>query len=213
MGVQGHKRVAAAGADVMATVDPVAEDVDFKSIKEVPLDAYDAVLACVPDQAKMIMLGYLLEHGKHVLVEKPILAEDETNIRHLRELAAANGAVCYTAYNHRFEPHFVRMKELITSGVLGRIYTLRMFYGNGTARLVRDSAWRDEGAGVLPDLGSQPEKLLEIIGDYDALIAGRPQAFVNNPDGAYQLFRIGDAVANRDIHAAIYDALRLMKDV
>jgi predicted dehydrogenase len=29
-----------------------------------------------------------------------------------------------------------------------------MFYGNGTARLVRDSAWRDQGAGVLPDLGS-----------------------------------------------------------
>src|SRR4029079_2916930 len=30
----------------------------------------------------------------------------------------------------------------------------RMFYGNGKARLVRDSAWRDQGAGVLPDLGS-----------------------------------------------------------
>jgi scyllo-inositol 2-dehydrogenase (NADP+) len=29
-----------------------------------------------------------------------------------------------------------------------------MFYGNGTARLVRDSAWRDQGAGVLADLGS-----------------------------------------------------------
>jgi predicted dehydrogenase len=29
-----------------------------------------------------------------------------------------------------------------------------MFYGNGTARLVRDSAWRDQGAGVLTDLGS-----------------------------------------------------------
>jgi len=29
-----------------------------------------------------------------------------------------------------------------------------MFYGNGTARLVRESDWRDEGAGVLPDLGS-----------------------------------------------------------
>jgi predicted dehydrogenase len=48
----------------------------------------------------------------------------------------------------------MRMKELIASGALGRIYTLRMFYGNGTARLVRDSSWRDEGAGVLPDLGS-----------------------------------------------------------
>ena len=49
--------------------------------------------------------------------------------------------------------------------------------------------------------------------DYDALINGRPQVIANNPDGAYQLFRIGDAVASRDIHAAIYDALRLMKDV
>ncbi|HJP00058.1 MAG TPA: FAD-dependent oxidoreductase, partial [Acidimicrobiales bacterium] len=61
------------------------------------------------------------------------------------------------------------------------------------------------------DLKAGSSNLGEV--DYDALIAGRPQAFVNNPDGAYQLFRIGDAVANRDIHAAIYDALRLMKDV
>jgi predicted dehydrogenase len=29
-----------------------------------------------------------------------------------------------------------------------------MFYGNGTARLVRESDWRDAGLGVLPDLGS-----------------------------------------------------------
>ncbi len=154
MGVQGHKRVAAAGDDVVATVDPVSGGVDFKAIEDVPLESYDAVLACIPDQAKMEVLGYLLEHSKHVLVEKPILAENEAMIHRLRELAEAGGAVCYTAYNHRFEPHFMRMKELITSRALGRIYTLRMFYGNGTARLVRDSAWRDKGAGVLPDLGS-----------------------------------------------------------
>jgi predicted dehydrogenase len=48
----------------------------------------------------------------------------------------------------------MRMRDLIASGKLGRIYSVRMFYGNGTARLVRDSAWRDIGAGVLPDLGS-----------------------------------------------------------
>ena len=45
--------------------------------------------------------------------------------------------------------------------------------------------------------------------DYGALIAGRPQEVVRNPDGIYQLFRIGDAVSSRNIHAAIYDALRL----
>jgi hypothetical protein len=34
-----------------------------------------------------------------------------------------------------------------------------------------------------------------------------------NPEGRFQLFRIGDAVAARNTHAAIYDALRLAKDI
>ncbi len=45
--------------------------------------------------------------------------------------------------------------------------------------------------------------------DVDALIAGLPQQIVTNPDGSYQLFRVGDAVSGRNIHAAIYDSLRL----
>jgi len=47
--------------------------------------------------------------------------------------------------------------------------------------------------------------------DHEALIAGRPQTVTRNPDGRYQLFRIGDAVAARNTHAAIYDALRLVR--
>jgi 2,4-dienoyl-CoA reductase-like NADH-dependent reductase (Old Yellow Enzyme family) len=49
--------------------------------------------------------------------------------------------------------------------------------------------------------------------DLDALRAGRAQDKVNNPEGGYQLFRVGDAVASRNIHAAIYDSLRLCKDL
>ena len=49
--------------------------------------------------------------------------------------------------------------------------------------------------------------------DYPALIAGRPQAIRTNPEGRFQLFRIGDAIASRNIHASIYDALRLVKDI
>lgn len=48
---------------------------------------------------------------------------------------------------------------------------------------------------------------------YDDLISGAPQSVERNPEGAYQLFRIGDAVAARNTHAAIYDALRLAKDL
>ncbi|SEW35646.1 hypothetical protein SAMN05444851_3124 [Aliiroseovarius sediminilitoris] len=49
--------------------------------------------------------------------------------------------------------------------------------------------------------------------DYEALIDGQPQTMDRNPDGTFQLFRIGDAVSARNTHAAIYDALRLVKDI
>ena len=41
--------------------------------------------------------------------------------------------------------------------------------------------------------------------------AGQPQKIVRNPEGKFELFRIGDAVSARNTHAAIYDALRLVR--
>lgn len=154
LGVQGHKRRSVAGSDFVATVDPVNPEAQYQSVQQVPVEHYDAALVCTPDEPKVEVLEYLLSRGKHVLVEKPLWAPTDADIGRLESLARKNKAVCYTAYNHRFEPHYVRMRDVITSGILGRIYHCRMFYGNGTARLVRDSAWRDQGAGVLPDLGS-----------------------------------------------------------
>lgn len=46
--------------------------------------------------------------------------------------------------------------------------------------------------------------------DYRALISGAQPYPAKNPDGAFTLMRLGDAVASRNIHAAIYDALRFM---
>jgi predicted dehydrogenase len=153
LGVQGRKRRATAGDDVVATVDPVAA-ADYVDVRQVPVSAYDAALVCTPDDAKLDLLEYLLGNGKHVLVEKPLLAADESRLRALAMLARRHRVACYTAYNHRFEPHLVRLKRLLDSGDLGAIHRARLFYGNGTARDVRQSAWRDRGLGVLGDLGS-----------------------------------------------------------
>ena len=49
--------------------------------------------------------------------------------------------------------------------------------------------------------------------DHDALINANTQNIVKNSGGEFQLFRIGDAVSARNTHAAIYDALRLLKDI
>jgi scyllo-inositol 2-dehydrogenase (NADP+) len=154
LGVQGRKRLAVAGEDAVATVDLFNPMAQYHRVQDVPLDVYDAALLCIPDEPKLEIVTYLLSHKKHLLVEKPFFASSSLALMQVKTLAEQTGTVCYTAYNHRFEPHFVRMKTLIDSGRLGRIYSVRMFYGNGTARLVRNSSWRDKGAGVLPDLGS-----------------------------------------------------------
>ena len=49
--------------------------------------------------------------------------------------------------------------------------------------------------------------------DYDALIYGQMQTSLRNPEGHFDVYRIGDAVSSRNTHAAIYDALRLLKDI
>ncbi|NVK36177.1 MAG: NADH:flavin oxidoreductase [Rhodobacteraceae bacterium] len=71
--------------------------------------------------------------------------------------------------------------------------------------------------GTLPlddlyiELKPQSTNLGEV--DYEALSTGKLQAVSSNPDGQFRLFRIGDAVAARNTHAAIFDALRLVKDL
>ncbi len=154
LGVQGAKRLAVAKDDVFATVDPNNEKASFKSLYEVPLDAFDCALVCTPEKEKINLVKYLLKNKKHVLVEKPLFADNHEELSELVDLINENKTICYTAYNHRFEPHFIKMKNLIHSGELGKIYNCRIFYGNGTAKLIKDSDWRDTGSGVLRDLGS-----------------------------------------------------------
>jgi N-methyl-L-proline demethylase len=70
--------------------------------------------------------------------------------------------------------------------------------------------------GTLPladlyfDLKPQSSNLGAV--DYEALTSGHTQTLTGGPPG-FQLFRIGDAVEARNTHAAIYDALRLVKDI
>jgi scyllo-inositol 2-dehydrogenase (NADP+) len=154
LGTQGRKRMTVAGGDVVATVDPIAADARYQSIDQVPLESFDAALVCTPDQAKIELMSYLISNGKHVLVEKPLLASSTAQLASLTESIQTSGVACYTAYNHRFEPNVLALNELLEAGTLGDVYLTRFFYGNGTALDVKGSPWRDHGLGVISDLGS-----------------------------------------------------------
>src|SRR3954471_21618056 len=78
LGIQGEKRRRFAGEDFVCDVDPVKPGAKYRNLRDVPLKTYDAALVCTPDEPKVELLEYLLENGKHVLVEKPLwAAEDE----------------------------------------------------------------------------------------------------------------------------------------
>ena len=49
--------------------------------------------------------------------------------------------------------------------------------------------------------------------NYDKLIKGEQQNIIKNNNNKFNLYRIGDAISSRNIHAAIYDALRLLVNI
>src|SRR5437879_2493405 len=59
LGVQGRKRLAVAGRDVVATVDPVNPEARYTRVEDVPPGAYDAALVCTPDEVKIGLLTEL----------------------------------------------------------------------------------------------------------------------------------------------------------
>jgi len=49
--------------------------------------------------------------------------------------------------------------------------------------------------------------------NYEKLIEGKEQNIIKKNINKFNLYRIGDAISSRNIHAAIYDALRLVKEI
>ncbi|SNT29435.1 hypothetical protein SAMN05421763_10933 [[Luteovulum] sphaeroides subsp. megalophilum] len=96
---------------------------------------------------------------------------------------------------------------------------LRAVLGSDYGPMLRDrlvdQVVVNHGTRPLDDLYFELKPLSSNLGevDYDALATGGSQERRINPEGRFRLYRIGDAVAARNTHAAIYDALRLVRDL
>lgn len=86
-------------------------------------------------------------------------------------------------------------------------------YGPAQLERLVDQVVVNHGTLPLDELYFALKPLSRNLGEVDtaALLEGRPQSLRRNPAGAFALFRIGDAVAARNTHAAILDALRLLR--
>jgi N-methyl-L-proline demethylase len=88
-------------------------------------------------------------------------------------------------------------------------------YSEQRSERVVDQVIVEHGTLPLADLYAELKPMSVNRGavDYQALRDGRPQNGRRIPQESFRLFRIGDAVASRNIHAAIYDGIRYAKDL
>ena len=169
LGVQGNKRQLFAGKDFQFSIDPLNDKATFKNLDEVDFQSFDTALLCIPDELKFDYVKKLVTNGKHVLIEKPFNLPS-LQLKEIADLAKKTKTTVYVAYNHRFEPHWMTAKDLIENQRIGKIYKLNLFYGNGTAELVKSSLWRDKDLGVIPDLASHLFDLVDFwfgLSQYD----------------------------------------------
>jgi predicted dehydrogenase len=161
LGNIGRKRQRLLGERCVATVDPLNPAAQFASAQECPTEAYDAAVLATPNQSKLDLLEFFVGRGKHVLVEKPLLFTDSALAQQLNRMAESRRVVWYTSYNHRFETLMASARCHLRSGRVGDLYHARLLYGNGTVGNIAGT-WRDQGLGVVEDLGSH---LLDLAAD------------------------------------------------
>ncbi len=137
-----------------------------------------------------------------------------------RFFAADVGGLNHVAYARCFDAQGTRItinKRVLAAERAGNRLkvTLGSDYSERTETREVDQLVVEHGTLPLDDLYFELKPLSANLGavDYEAMIAGRPQEATGNPEGRFRLYRIGDAVASRNVHAAIYDALRLCKDI
>lgn len=95
-----------------------------------------------------------LEHGKHVLVEKP-LALSEADIEAIKRAAQANRVKVMEGFMYRFHPQHQRVFEILRAGTIGEVRTVRTCFSflMTPQRLYRISRPIEQGGGALWDIG------------------------------------------------------------
>ncbi len=162
----------------------------------------DAVDICLPHHLHRDAVVAAAEAGKHVLCEKPLcLSPDEA--ASIAEAVEKSGITVMCAHNQLFLPAVARAKELLETGVLGKVYEVRTtdsFFNDFTPE---NMGWRasakTSGGGELIDTGYHPTYLmLHLAGgvpvEATAMLSRHRLEFMEGEDSAQVLVRFDNGV-------------------
>jgi predicted dehydrogenase len=140
-------------AEALATATGSIAYNDWQKVLEIP--GLEVVIAAAPNKVNVEIAAAALEHGCHVLCEKP-LGRNAGEAERLNRAAASRNKILKTGFNHRHHPALRKAKTLVEAGGLGPLYYVRGVYGHG-GRPGYENEWRADpelaGGGVLLDQG------------------------------------------------------------
>jgi len=167
--------------EIAAIVDPLAERVergvrefgcagfgDYRRIIEMKDELkLDLVVNATPSPFHYGVTRDLLGNGFNVLCEKPF-AQTAAQVDELAEVAERNGVKLAVFQQSRFMPIFVKIREIIASGVLGRIIQISTEW-SGFSRRWDWQTLQENVAGSLYNTGPHPvDQILRLL-DYDGM--------------------------------------------
>jgi predicted dehydrogenase len=126
----------------------------------------EAVLLTTPNSAHADMAVLAAEHGKHVLVEKPV-ANRVSDGRRMAEACRKNGVVLSVAHNQRRLAGYRKIKGMIDAGTLGKIVTAEANFSHPGGFRLTPQMWRwhekECPGGPMMTLGVHPAETLQYL--------------------------------------------------
>ena len=124
---------------------------DHKSM--IDNEELDAVCVCTYNATHKECAVYALEHGLHVLLEKPMCVTTEEALE-IIDAEKKSGKILSIGFQPRMDANMKKIKEIVQSGELGKIYYIQT--GGGRRRGIPCSTFIEQktaGIGAMGDIG------------------------------------------------------------
>jgi len=153
--------------EIVATVDSAPSVVPLEGVPQLghrdalrSIGNVDFVDICTPTSSHLDLTLWALEHGYHVLCEKPV-ALTTAEARRIADASRAAGRVVMPCHQYRYNPVWVQLRQWLEQGAIGRwhlaeLHVYRLMADRGTSG--DPTPWRglraDAGGGILLDHGT-----------------------------------------------------------
>jgi scyllo-inositol 2-dehydrogenase (NADP+) len=141
----------------------------YKSLEDLlAADAADLIVIVTPNEFHFAQALLALQHGKHVVVDKPVTLKAE-EAETLKALAESKGLVLSVFQNRRWDGDILTIKEILAKDTLGRLVHFESHFDRFRPE-VSDN-WREKnvlGNGITFDLGTH-------LIDQVVLLFGKPE--------------------------------------